>query len=292
MTKYAYSIIRFVPSPVRGEFVNLGIIVGSERTGDWAIDIVSSRSRASKLDDEGVFPKVVSDLQRLQLMIESYSDPDLLGPPFDLTDEWLVQLSRDSRNLLQYTAPNTVVAKSAATALEKLWKLMVVEPIPQKRSSLTRRSLISRFVSALERHDLNKSHIKRQAKLETSKTHAAIDVVVHNGVVKDITQCWSLQIKDVEAVTNDIKSWGWTIRTLRERGGLITAAGLPEPLKVPQDVRVGVVYAESDSQEVTDEALEVFNDKDIQAECVLVGAVEDYAERASQFVRDQKRLDL
>ena len=292
MTKYAYSVIRFVPSPVRGEFVNLGIIVGSERTGEWAIDVVSSRSRASKLDDENVFPMVASDLQRMQSMIESYSDPDLLDPPFDLSDEWLSQLSRDSRNLLQYTAPNTVVADSAPSALEKLWKLLVVEPIPQKRTSLTRRSVISRYVSALERHDLDKTHIKRHAKLETSKTHAAIDVVVHNGVVKDITQCWSLQIKDSDAVTNDIKSWGWTIKTLRERGGLITATGLPEPLKVPENVRVGVVYAESESQEVTDEALEVFNDKDIQAECVLVGAIEDFAEKASQFVRDQKRFEL
>ncbi|WP_417732332.1 DUF3037 domain-containing protein [Rosistilla oblonga] len=292
MTKYAYSVIRFVPSPVRGEFVNLGVIVGSERTGEWAIDVVGSRSRASKLDDENVFPMVASDLQRLQSMIESYSDPDLIDPPFDLSDEWLCQLSRDSRNLLQYTTPKTVVAESAPSALEKLWKLMVVEPVPQKRSSLTRRSVISRYVSALERHDLDKSHIKRHAQLETSKTHAAIDVVVHNGAVKEITQCWSLQIKDADSVTNDIKSWGWTIRTLRDRGGLLTATGLPERLEVPGDVSVGVVYAESESQKVTDEALEVFNDKDIQARCVPVGAVEDYAEIASQLVRDQKRFDL
>jgi hypothetical protein len=292
MTKYKYSVIRFVPSPVRGEFVNIGVIVGSEKNGDWAIDVVSSRSRASKLDDENVLPMVASDLQRLQSMIESYSDPDLLDPPFDLTEEWLSQLSRDSRNLLQYTAPNTVLADSATTALEKLWKLMVVEPVPQKRSSLTRRSVISRFVSALERHDLDMTLVKRNAKLETSKTHAAIDVVVHNGVVRDITQCWSLQIKDSDAVTNDIKSWGWTIRTLRERGGVIMAAGLQEPLRVPENVRIGVVYAESESREVTDEALEVFNDKDIRAECIPVGAVDSYAERASQFVRKQTRLDL
>ena len=292
MTKFQYSVIRFVPSPVRGEFVNLGMIVGSDVTGEWVIDVVSSKSRAAKLDEENVFPHVASDLQRLQSLVESYSDPDLLDPPFELSQEWLSQLSRDSRNLLQYSPPQTVVAASSSEALEKIWKLMVVEPVATKRSAITRRRVISDYVTALRQFELGSHNFKRQARLETSRTHTAIDVVVHNGVAKDITQCWSLQIKDSDTVTSHIKAWGWTIKTLRDRGGTITAPGLSEPIQVPNDVRVGVVYAGSDSSEVTDEAFEVFNDKDIAADCVPMSDVQEHAEKAAQLVLGHGNLDL
>ncbi|MDX1926938.1 MAG: DUF3037 domain-containing protein [Pirellulaceae bacterium] len=185
MPKYQYSIIRFVPSPIRGEFVNLGLIVGSDQTGEWLIDVVNSRSRATKLDEQNIFPMVPSDLQRVQTLIENYSEPDLYGSEVALSEEWLRQLSRDSQKVLQYSSPKSVLGDTAANALEKLWGNLIVEDVPTERSTVSKSTVIS----------------------ETEKTHAPIDVVVHNGVVKDITQCWSFQIKDTDELLNDIKAW-------------------------------------------------------------------------------------
>ena len=67
MPKYQYSIIRFVPSPTRGEFVNVGVIVGNDATDEWTMEVVGKKSRAAKLDDTGILPLVSTELERLQL---------------------------------------------------------------------------------------------------------------------------------------------------------------------------------------------------------------------------------
>lgn len=289
MPKYQYSIIRFVPSPVRGEFVNLGLLLGSDQTGEWWIDVVGSRSRATKLDDDGVLPFVATDIQRLQSLVESYSDPDLLSPEITISEQWLSELSRDSQNQLQFSKPNSVIGETIEEAFEKLWGLLVVEPIPTKRQSMTKATVTARYVTALERLQLHSGNLKRRARLETSRTHTNIDVAVHNGVVKDITQCWSLQIKAAEPLLNEIKAWGWTIKTLRDQGGKIFSDN--KEITVPHDVRVGVIYAPTDDTDLKDEAFEVFTDSKIAADCVSVDDVGMHAEAAAKLVSNQTHMD-
>jgi hypothetical protein len=76
MMKYQYSINRFVPYPVRGKFLNLGLIIRSDQTGEWLSEGVSSMSRASRLDDDKVFSILATDLSQLQSTIESYTEPE------------------------------------------------------------------------------------------------------------------------------------------------------------------------------------------------------------------------
>ena len=70
MPKYQYSIIRFVPSPTRGEFVNLGVIVGNDATDEWTMEVVGKKSRAAKLDDAGILPLVSTELERLHYVFQ------------------------------------------------------------------------------------------------------------------------------------------------------------------------------------------------------------------------------
>ena len=51
--RYLYSLIRFVPDPGAGEFVNVGAIVGAEETGDWQIRFVRNSDRAESIDRHG-----------------------------------------------------------------------------------------------------------------------------------------------------------------------------------------------------------------------------------------------
>ena len=37
MERYLYSAIRVVPNPASGEYINMGVIAGSDQSGDWAI---------------------------------------------------------------------------------------------------------------------------------------------------------------------------------------------------------------------------------------------------------------
>lgn len=290
MPKYQYSIIRFVPSPVRGEFVNLGLLLGSDQTGEWLIKVVGSKSRAAKIDDDNLLPLVVTDLQRLESAVEGYTEPELFDPQVELSESWLAELARDSRNQLQFSYPNPVVAESIGEAFEKLWGRLVVESLPLKRGSLTKATVTARYVNALKRLQLGRDHLKTRVKLEAGRSHTNIDVAVHNGIVKDLTQCWSLQIKSAEPLLNEIKAWGWTIKTLRDHGGTISTGS--EELDVPGDVRVGVVYAASDDPDVMDEALDVFKDSQVHAQIATVEDVSRHAETAAKLVGRQADFDL
>ena len=44
--RYLYSVVRFVPDPARGEYVNVAAILGSEETGEWDVRQVENLRRA------------------------------------------------------------------------------------------------------------------------------------------------------------------------------------------------------------------------------------------------------
>jgi hypothetical protein len=129
---------------------------------------------------------------------------------------------------------------------------------------------------------LSPDNLKKNLNLETSKTHTSVDVVTHNGVVKDITQCWSLQVKDSQRIMDEIKAWGWTMKTLRDHGGTLRAGA--KTLEVPRDVQLGVVYAPSEDDAVSAEAIEVFKDDEVDATVHTLEEVDKYASAVAQLL--------
>jgi hypothetical protein len=45
--RYVYSVVRYVPNPASGEFVNIGVIAGSDETGDWSLRQAGNQRRAT-----------------------------------------------------------------------------------------------------------------------------------------------------------------------------------------------------------------------------------------------------
>ena len=50
--RYMYSVIRFVPDPIRGEFVNVGVLAGSDESSEWDLRMVESLKRAGDVDSD------------------------------------------------------------------------------------------------------------------------------------------------------------------------------------------------------------------------------------------------
>lgn len=46
--RFVYSVVRFVPHPARGEFINVAAIVGSEALGVWKSRRVGNAHRAQR----------------------------------------------------------------------------------------------------------------------------------------------------------------------------------------------------------------------------------------------------
>ena len=286
MLKYHYSVIRFVPSPTRGEFVNLGVIVGSDATDEWAMELVGRKSRAAKLDDAGILPLVSTELQRLQLRFSGDDEESSWSDGPEINEVWLAEMASQSRNVVQYTPPQPILAVDVAAAMEKLWNTFIVDHVPQKRESLSRHQIRTRYLKSLQQFQLTPDQLKAKVKLSTGHSTTSIDVAVYNGVAKRLTQCWSFQVKDTESVLNEVKAWGWTMRDLRRSGGEIRTP--TRRIQVPGEVELSVVYApmaDTKPDEFTEEAIEVFNDADVHAIAIQLEDLDAHARAAAELLQ-------
>lgn len=288
MPRYKYSIVRFVPSPTRGEQVNLGLIVGCDATSEWTMEIVGQKSRAKKFDDAGIWPQIAAELERLQLRfpIDDEDAPMAVGPA--ISEEWLAQMAAQSRNVIQYSTPQLVMAEDVESAVTKLWDIFIVETVRQKRNSVSKRQVVSRYLKSLQSSHLGTDHLKQHARLKTSHKSASIDVAIHNGVAKRLTQCWSLQVQDTEKLLNEVKAWSWTMQVLRSSGGVITTpAG---SIGVPKNVELSIVYAQTpanQADEFTEETMDIISHSEVDARSVLLEDTEKHAAEAASLLNLQ-----
>ena len=146
MPRYRYSVVRFVPSPTRAEQVNLGMIVGSDATAEWVIDIADQKRRATSLDDAGIWPNIVGELERLKSRFSSDDEVDDVSHlEADISEEWLSQIAAESKNVIQFSPPQLVLAENAEAAMAKLWNTFIVESVRPKRNAVSKKAVISRY---------------------------------------------------------------------------------------------------------------------------------------------------
>ncbi|GHE29468.1 hypothetical protein GCM10017673_35080 [Streptosporangium violaceochromogenes] len=85
MIRYIYSIIRCLPDPRTGEFVNYGAIAGSPVTGDWDVRRLSRTDRIHRFAASVL--NVASDFTlRLEATLDARRAPSGSEP---LDEEWL-----------------------------------------------------------------------------------------------------------------------------------------------------------------------------------------------------------
>ena len=89
MGRYRYSVVRCVPEPRTGEFVNIGAIAGSFEEGDWSARTIGNYTRALKLCSADQIAAVTEFIAEA---LERFEDAD--NSLFPLADEWLDQVLR------------------------------------------------------------------------------------------------------------------------------------------------------------------------------------------------------
>ncbi len=289
MPRYRYSVVRFVPSPTRGEQVNLGMIVGSDATAEWVIDIADQKRRATSLDDAGIWPNVVGELERLKSRFPSDDDDDDLSRvETEISEDWLAQIAAESKNVIQFSPPQLVLAENAEAAMAKLWNTFIVESVRPKRNAVSKKAVISRYWTSLTSNRLGKDHLKKRARLKTSHNSALIDIAIHNGVAKRLTQCWSLQVQDTEKLLNEVKAWDWTMQVLRQSGGAITEG--TKSYGVAPDVELSIVYAQppaDQSDEFIQEAIDIISNSDVGAKGVPLDQADQHAAEGAALLNMQ-----
>lgn len=264
--RYVYSVVRYVPSPASGEFVNLGAIVGSEESGDWSMRHVENVRRARVLgfpEGVGAFYSFVQDVGFQIDMNDWATETDQLAGPGELTEAWLLDLHQQQQNLVQLSTPAPIAADTAEDALDLIFEQLVIDPAVQHRGYATRHRVFSTLRQSYHTAGVALAHLERRVLLKSGSLQAPLDFVVANGRALQLAHTWSFQVASYADVARDVKAWGYTMAEVRESGGVVS--GHDRRIQVDPRVQIEVIYAPprtAGQAEVYAEAEQVFRDVD------------------------------
>lgn len=268
--RHIYSLIRFVPDPARGEFVNVGAIAGSEESSEWQVRQIENPVRARAIDDNQSLNAVWSFIDSVGAQMDAYEQAfsSLFDLEEELTEEWLIRLHADHQNIVQLSPPTPMVAESAEDALDRVFELMVLDPAVREYRFKKKHTALAAVRAAYRDFSITKrTDLRERVTLFTAHHSERFDFAVTNGRALQLTQTWSFQVPDQATLAEQVKAWGWTVRDARNSGGHVRTADGRE-FDVQKDVDVEVVYVPAESGRrapAFDDASSVFDELDIQA---------------------------
>ena len=265
--RYVYSIVRFVPDPARGEFINVGAVVGSDEAAEWDVRQVENLSRARHLDDRRALPavsQVIDDIgHRIDAFWDSNADEDEDVAPPDLSESWLASMSASLRNVVQLTTPIPLSAETIDDAMAMVFDELIVDPLSTTLSYRRRTSAQSAIRGSYRAVQLQRgATFFEKVQLRSQGVSERLDFVVMNGHAVQLAQAWSFEVPQQRELARRIRAWGWTMSKLRESGGQLSFDG--RRVDVDRAIDLEVVYVppdnSSEAQSAFDEASAVFHD--------------------------------
>ena len=122
---FVYSVIQFVPNAARGEFINVGVLAGSDETGEWAVRRIHNIDRAVVLGGRGSEELVAGVFEWVDLdllpRLQAHSNRRQ-GQRF-LWDE----AARGNRSYAQITRPIPMAADSGQDALDTVFDIKILD---------------------------------------------------------------------------------------------------------------------------------------------------------------------
>lgn len=261
MSRYIYSIIRCLPDPQTGEFVNYGAIAGDPVTGDWGIRQLSKTDRVRRFAPVAVLDVASSFMLRLGTMIDAQRTPlenEILG------EEWLQGLHHDHRNIVQLSPPAPILADSAQEALELIFQHMIIDPVTQPRQASMNKDAITRELRDVYRRvDIDPSLVRKRPQVFVgAHVNYTVDFAIANGRAVQLTQAWSFRRSSLDEVSMQVKAWGYALDRLRggeEARVIDTTTRQISTIDAAVDLQVVVMPPETPPQErCFDEAKEIF----------------------------------
>jgi hypothetical protein len=286
--RYLYSVVRFVPDPGRGEFVNVGILAGSDESSEWEVRTVENLKRARSIDDKGLVRLVWGSVDDIGRMLDRYAEDvqtSLFSPSEDGPSEgWLTRLSEEARNVVQFSPPAVIVADTLSVGLDILFKQFIVEPETRQFSFKKKHLALAAIRRAYREAGLRQlDHFNEGATVKGLHHQERFDFLVANGRVVQLAQTWSFQVPSQDDLTEHIKAWAWTVEDVRDNGGEAMTA--VRRIEVPRDVDIEVIYVPPSAEgprRALEEALAAFGKIGVKA--VETDRASDVALQASRLI--------
>lgn len=281
MGLYHYSLVRCVPAPRTGEFINIAAIAGSSETDDWDVRQVQNERRAARICDPEHLAAVHQFLavaaDRINL---AETEEDSLPP------SWLFDLHNEMRNVVQLSPPQAAVGETASQVLDVVFDRMLIDPERVSRQFTSKHALLAALRRAYRNHVESGYVTEKPEAYVAGHLRTNLDFAVASEErTLQIAQAWTFQKGSVEDVSTEVKSWGYALGRLRdgEEARLITRSGAAVPIK--SDVEIDVLLARPQTthqQDVFEEAKEVFID--LGANVFEQSQADSVGDRAAELV--------
>lgn len=239
--RYDYWVVRYVPDPVRGEFVNIGVIAG--RDADWSMRRVSNLRRASRIGGSAV----VTDpfLNRIETSIQrQLNEVESLMPSANLAKFGkgrLEDLRNRMNNIVQISEARPVLATSSEEAADLAFELMVVD-IDHEVKHRSRTRTVHKLRDAFNLRPELVNHVALHQIASVGAQQAAMDFAVQDRAVRQMSQVWAFDVRDTRNLQTQIRAWNYLVALLREDGGFLRSKGGRLGLGIPADVDINAVY--------------------------------------------------
>lgn len=259
MGRYQYSVVRCVPEPRTGEFINVGAIAGSAEEGDWDARLIQSFRRAAKLcgtEQLGAASEFIAEVTQKFSEAEESSNP--------IPDSWLNEVWSEKRNVVQLSEPQVAVGENASEVLDFVFASQVIDQARASRDFVGKSTLVARLNKELRRRPLPPGQIilERPALVVGGHLRAPLDFAFgRDNRPVQITQAWSFQRGTVDEVATEVKAWADALRRAQD-GYKARIEGRDTSLFLGKEVPVEVLLAEprtAHQREVFEEAVEVFD---------------------------------
>jgi hypothetical protein len=264
--RYNYWLLRYVPDSVRGEFVNVAVIVGSDDSGDWALRRADSLRRASRLGGDA---SVIEDwLTRLSTSISSQAtmlrpavSSGSLRPSFASLD----RVRRQLNNTFQISTPTPVLATSAEAAAERLFTQLVSVAEPRPKVALRAAAVRELKEAFYQAGDLGSKEVQQNVRLHVGRQQARFEFAIGQSRVAQLSHVWSFNRQGISDLAQEIQAASYAINRLRERGGRLENPNRPtqRDVELPPDIPVRVLYVPPETaqqQEIFGNAEEAWAD--------------------------------
>lgn len=262
--RYVYSVIRYVPSPISGEFVNIGVIAGNDQRSDWFLRQATDATRARRFGPKESLDAAFALMNTVGSSIDALDylpDPEATNQVVEPSEAWLRELGERHRNVIQFTPPAPVEAESAADAADTLFAYFIGERVKEPTQTVTRARAFHSLRRAYLQAGVNERMLRQRTELRCNALHTPMDFAVGNGRVVQLAHSWSFQISSLDDVSRDVKAWGYALQALRGNGGEIAHANTIIPVSPDVDVEVLCIEPRNDFQAAAfAEATQVFDD--------------------------------
>ncbi|GII80092.1 hypothetical protein Sru01_50740 [Sphaerisporangium rufum] len=263
MSKYMYSIVRCLPDPRTGEFVNVGAIAGDPAAGDWAVRRLSNTERIKRFASPAAIDVADRFLVRVSSEIAEAREVLEAEGTHPLGEGWLSGLHHDHRNIVQLSPPTPIVAGHAEAALDVIFRHMIIDPASQPRQvTVGKDRVVQDLRKAYQEAAIPAHFLRPRAEVFIGdKLHSMIDIAIANGRTVQLAQGWSFRVTGVERLVTQVKAWGFALERLRtgDQGRLVDALGRLSEISSNVDLRVVIATPETAQQEAAyEEAHQVF----------------------------------